>query len=59
ALLGAYSPRFLQAQAVATWQAMLGVHRRCLLLTYDGDTTEMTNALADLLDEVAANLVGE
>ncbi|HEY8324336.1 MAG TPA: hypothetical protein VIG77_07580 [Ktedonobacterales bacterium] len=51
-LLGAYTPRFLQAQAVATWQAMRGVHRRCLLLTYDGDTTAMVLALAALLEEV-------
>ena len=54
ALLGAYTPRFLRAQAVATWQAMLGVHRRCLLLTYDGGTTEMVAALAALLADVAA-----
>lgn len=51
-LLGEYTPRFLQAQAVATWQAMLGVHRRCLLLTYDGDTSAMVAALAALLAEV-------
>ncbi|MGH2503796.1 MAG: hypothetical protein ACRDID_14900, partial [Ktedonobacterales bacterium] len=56
ALLGAYTPRFLQAQAVATWQAMLGVHRRCLLLTYDGDTSAMVAALAELLADVTAGI---
>jgi hypothetical protein len=53
-LLGAYTPRFLRAQAVATWQAMRGVHRRCLLLTYAGGTTEMVDALAALLADVTA-----
>jgi hypothetical protein len=56
ALLGAYTPRFLQAQAVATWQAMLGVHRRCLLLTYDGDSSAMAIALAELLADVTAGI---
>ncbi|HEY7850266.1 MAG TPA: hypothetical protein VIC27_09400, partial [Ktedonobacterales bacterium] len=53
ALLGDYTPRFLQAQAVATWQAMNGVGRRCLLLLYDGDTPAMLGELSALLDELA------
>jgi len=55
-LLGDYTPRFLIAQAVATWQAMIGVGRACLLLLYDGDTAEMAEALAALLDELAEEL---
>lgn len=58
-LVGDYSPRFLHAQAIATWQAMLGVGRRCLLLLYDGDATEMTRALAALLDDVGSDLASE
>ncbi|HET9111828.1 MAG TPA: hypothetical protein VFN78_13445 [Ktedonobacterales bacterium] len=55
-LMGDYSPRFLHAQSVATWQAMLGVGRRCLLLLYDGDAAEMTRALAAMLDDVGSDL---
>ncbi len=57
-LLGDYTPRFLIAQAVATWQAMIGVGRACLLLLYDGDTAEMAEALAALLDEVGEEADG-
>ena len=55
-LLGEYPPTFLRAQAVATWQAMIGVHRICLLLLYDGDTAEMVAALTHLLDEAAERI---
>lgn len=55
-LLGAYSPRFLQAQAVATWQAMLGVGRICLLALDDGDLPALLATLTALLDEVAVAL---
>lgn len=52
-LLGDYTPTFLQAQAVATWQAMTGVGRSCLLLLYDGDTSAMIDALSALLNDAA------
>jgi len=55
-LLGAYTPRFLQAQAVATWQAMNDARRPCLLLLYAGDTAEMLAALTSLLEDVAQRL---
>lgn len=45
-LLGEYTSRFLRAQAVATWQAMNGVGRACLLLLYDGFPDEMMAALS-------------
>jgi glucose-6-phosphate isomerase len=54
--MGAYSARFLEAQALATWQAMNEQGRPCYLALYDGDATEMIAALGALLDEVAARL---
>ena len=55
-LLGEYTPAFLRAQAIATWQAMIGVNRICLLALYDGDTTEMVAALTRLLDQAAQRI---
>ncbi|HZC04376.1 MAG TPA: hypothetical protein VE338_01940 [Ktedonobacterales bacterium] len=55
-MMGAYSPRFLEAQAVATWQAMTGVGRACMLLLYDGDTADTARTLATLLDAAARDL---
>ncbi|HEU0027858.1 MAG TPA: hypothetical protein VFQ25_12140 [Ktedonobacterales bacterium] len=54
--IGAYTARFLEAQALATWQAMNGQGRPCALAMYDGDTAEMLVALRALLDEVAGDL---
>ncbi len=53
---GTYTARFLEAQALATWQAMNGQDRPCFLALYDGETTEMVAALRALLDDVAVNL---
>ena len=53
---GVYTARFLEAQALATWQAMNGQGRPCFLALYDGDTAGMLEALRALLDEVALNL---
>ena len=53
---GVYTGRFLEAQALATWQAMNGQERPCFLALYDGDTAGMLEALRALLDKVALNL---
>ncbi len=53
---GVYTARFLEAQALATWQAMNGQERPCFLALYDGDTAGMVEALRALFDEVALNL---
>ncbi|HEX8995490.1 MAG TPA: hypothetical protein VF812_05630 [Ktedonobacterales bacterium] len=55
-LLGSYTPVFLRAQAVATWQAMTGVGRACLLLLYDGEMSKMLGALTDLLTTMASEM---
>lgn len=57
--LGDYSPRFLEAQAVATWQAMNAQGRLTLLSLYDGVMSEMVVALTALLDAVAAEIAGK
>lgn len=56
-LIGDYSARFLAAQAVATWQAMTGVGRACLLLLYHGEPEAMYPALLSFLDALAADLI--
>ncbi len=52
-VMGAYTARFLEAQSLATWQAMNQRKRPCFLALYDGDTTGMVTALRALLDTVA------
>jgi glucose-6-phosphate isomerase len=54
--VGVYSARFLEAQALATWQAMNRQGRSCVLAVYDGDAAEMLAALQGLLDTVALNV---
>lgn len=53
---GVYTARFLEAQALATWQAMNAQGRPCILSLYDGDTAAMVESLRELLDAVAAEL---
>lgn len=53
---GVYTARFLEAQALATWQAMNEQGRPCFLALYDGDTAGMVVALRTLLDAVTVNL---
>ena len=55
-LIGTYTPTFLHAQAVATWQAMNGAGRPCFLLIDAGTSSDLGAALSILLDEVTARL---
>jgi glucose-6-phosphate isomerase len=52
-LLGTYSDTFLRAQAVSTWQAMIGQGRTCFLLLIDGTPEQGANNLERFLDEVS------
>ena len=54
-VIGVYSARFLEAQAIATWQAMSAQGRPCLLALYDGDMSELVAALAALLAAAATD----
>lgn len=54
--LGTYTPAFLHAQAVSTWQAMAEVGRPCFLLLLEGTTDERHTALAGLWHDIAALL---
>ena len=51
-LLGTYSDTFLPAQAVSTWQAMIGQGRRCYLLLVNGDNEEAVGLLIHFFDDV-------
>jgi hypothetical protein len=55
-LLGSYSPTFLHAQAVSTWQAMLEAGRSCLMLIIDGTLDDALEPLATLLAKVESLL---
>lgn len=56
-LVGTYTNRFLHAQAVSTWQAMLEAGRRCFLLIIDGTLTDASEPLARFFTQVQADLV--
>ena len=51
-LLGNYTPAFLHAQAVSTWQAMLEAGRPCLLLLLDGSLADGAGPLAGFFADV-------
>jgi hypothetical protein len=51
-LLGSYTPTFLHAQAVSTWQAMMEVGRPCFLLVIDGSLKDATEPLATFFAHV-------
>jgi hypothetical protein len=53
---GEYEPRFLEAQAVATFLAMNAQGRKCYLALYDGTTAEMLVALDEYFDQVEIEL---
>lgn len=55
-LLGSYPDRLLEAQTVATWQAMVEAGRRCFLLILDGAPEEAFAALDDFLQSVCEQL---
>ena len=52
AAIGSYTPQFLQAQAVATWQAMTARGRACTLVVVDR-LEDVTDVLAALEERVA------
>jgi hypothetical protein len=51
--IGQYSAAFLHAQAVSTWQAMIGQGHACFLLVVDGNAEEATEPLLCFFTEVA------
>ncbi len=52
-LVGAYSDTFLRAQAVSTWQAMIGQGRTCFLLLIDGMPEQGAERLEHFLQEIS------
>ena len=55
-LIGSYSPTFLHAQAVSTWQAMLEVSRPCFLLVIEGSLDDATEPLSAFFTQVEQEL---
>jgi hypothetical protein len=55
-LVGSYTNRFLHAQAVSTWQAMLEAGRICFLLVIGGTLADALEPLADFFTRVRADL---
>lgn len=55
-LLGRYSPTFLHAQAMSTWQAMLEVNRPCFLLVVDGSLDDAAEPLSAFFSQVEQEL---
>jgi glucose-6-phosphate isomerase len=55
-LLGSYTPTFLHAQAVSTWQAMMETGRPCFLLVIDGFLGDATEPLATFFSHVEEDL---
>jgi hypothetical protein len=51
-LLDSYTPTFLHAQAVSTWQAMMEVGRPCFLLVIDGSLNDAMEPLATFFAHV-------
>lgn len=56
ALVGTYTADFLEAQAVSTWQAMLGQGRACCLLLSSGTLDDALPHVQQLLTAVRAEL---
>jgi glucose-6-phosphate isomerase len=55
-LVGSYTNRFLHAQAVSTWQALLEAGRLCCLLVIDGALTDVLEPLAEFFATVERDL---
>jgi hypothetical protein len=51
-LLGSYTPTFLHAQAVSTWQAMMEVGRPCFLLVINGALSDAPGPLSTFFSQV-------
>lgn len=55
-LLGRYTPTFLHAQAMSTWQAMLEVSRPCFLLVIEGSLDDAIRSLSIFFSQVGQEL---
>ena len=55
-LLGNYTNKFLHAQAVSTWQAMMESVRLCFLLVIDGSLDDATEPLTLFFSQVEQHL---
>jgi hypothetical protein len=55
-LLGSYSNKFLHAQAVSTWQAMMESGRPCFLLVIDGSLDDAIEPLSTFFSQVEQHL---
>lgn len=51
-LIGNYNGAFLRAQAVSTWQAMIGQNRSCFLLVVDGTAEQVGASLQHFFENV-------
>ncbi|GCE31812.1 glucose-6-phosphate isomerase [Dictyobacter alpinus] len=51
-LAGTYTDTFLRAQAVSTWQALIGQGRACFLLIIDGTPAQASERLTRYLDSL-------
>ncbi len=51
-LFGAYNDTFLNAQAISTWQAMLGQGRSCFLLVLDGPNDTISDRLRQFFEDI-------
>jgi hypothetical protein len=50
--IGNYNDAFLRAQAVSTWQAMVGQNRSCFLLVVDGTAEQVAESLQRFFEDV-------
>ena len=55
-LLGNYTNKFLHAQAVSTWQAMMESNRPCFLLVIDGTLNDAIQPLTTFFSQVEQHL---
>jgi hypothetical protein len=55
-LLGTYTNKFLHAQAVSTWQAMLESGRLCFLLVIDGTLDDAHQSISTFFSQVEQHL---
>ena len=55
-LLGNYTNKFLHAQAVSTWQAMMESNRPCFLLVIDGSLNDAIEPLTTFFSQVEQHL---
>jgi glucose-6-phosphate isomerase len=51
-LIGSYNDAFLRAQAISTWQAMIGQNRTCFLLVVDGTSDQVATPLQHFFEGI-------